>query len=178
MREFLIVLAAAALMAAGLLVWQRVGAVPPAPPADTPLLAVLGDATLVDAQGQQHTVGVSGLAERDWILLYVSASWCGPCQVFSPELIAFHQAEQQRRNLDVVLLSWDEPEEALAYLLKARMPWRMIAKGDPAEDRLAAAYPVDGIPVLLVFDRQGALRIDGRRRDPRAVLREFATLTP
>lgn len=178
MREFFLVLTAAVLIAMGLLIWQRGGTTrtASAPPPGTPFLSVLGDAILVDAQGEQHPADTSGLAERDWLLLYVSASWCGPCQTFSPELVAFHRSEQQRRNLDVLLLSWDEPDNAVGYLRQAQMPWRMIAKGDPAENRLISAFPVDDIPALLVFDHQGALRIDGRGRDPRQVLRELAAL--
>jgi thiol-disulfide isomerase/thioredoxin len=174
MREALIALAVAVLGVAGWFSFRSsADRLPPAASGE-PLFALLGDATLVDAQGQAQTVAASGLAERELILVYGSASWCPPCRAFTPKLVSFHRDHAVAQGLEVLLLSSDEtPDEAVAYLRDYRMPWLMVAKGDSAEARLYRGYPSRGIPYLLVFDREGRLRIDGRGRGPSEVLREL-----
>ena len=72
-------------------------------------------------QGQKKTLGTdflpstllnmaeqkvpSSTLKNKYIGLYFSASWCGPCRSFTPELIKFRN--QHAENFEVVLVGGD-----------------------------------------------------------------------
>ncbi|MCQ2397131.1 MAG: redoxin domain-containing protein, partial [Lentisphaeria bacterium] len=55
--------------------------------------------------------------------IYHSASWCGPCRNFTPELVKFHNAQKKlHNNFEIVLLCEDETKEAMqAYMKNDKM---------------------------------------------------------
>lgn len=88
--------------------------------------------------------------------LYFSASWCGPCREFTPELIADYAAiKAVHPEFEIVLVSWDRSEaDQHAYLRDDAMPWPALRF---SERRLTeiARHAGSGIPCLVLVDGEG-----------------------
>ena len=93
-----------------------------------------------------------GMAGRVW-LLNVFASWCVPCLVEHPELLAL----QKKGALPIVGFNYkDDPAAATAWLAKHGNPYDEVIA-----DRSGAAaldYGVYGVPESFLIDRQGVIR--------------------
>lgn len=87
-------------------------------------------------------------------LLNVWATWCGPCRVEIPELIAI-QNEMHSKGVDVVGISVDSPDavdEVRDFIAEQKMNYRNLL--DP-EGEFAARFEASVIPISLLVDRSG-----------------------
>jgi thiol-disulfide isomerase/thioredoxin len=96
---------------------------------------------------------------NEMVGLYFSASWCGPCQGFTPELRrVYDELRAGGKRFEVVLVSTDrDPESFDEYF--AKMPWLALPydRRELATD-LNRLYEVNGIPTLvLVSPKDGAV---------------------
>jgi len=131
---------------------------------------------LVDAKGNK--VETSSLAGKV-IGLYFSASWCGPCKMFTPELVKFRDRNDEK--FEVVFVSSDRSaEDQQEYMKDYDMEWPAIPYDSPLRQELGAKYEVRGIPSLVIVDDQGNLitkdgrsEISGSDSDARKALREW-----
>jgi thiol-disulfide isomerase/thioredoxin len=94
------------------------------------------------------------------------ATWCGPCVEEFPELVQLHQRHAKDR-VACVSVSLDDPKDrdkALAFLKDkgAAFPNYLADNKDWWLDR----WNIGGIPVVLVFDREGKLVRKFDRDDP------------
>jgi nucleoredoxin len=122
--------------------------------------------TLLGDQLHTHNgaVSVSDLAS-DYVALYFSASWCGPCRRFTPKLVKIYDDFSKRRpgELDVVLVSSDRSEkDAKSY--HADMPWKML----PYEEQTRRTQLASMFKVRLI--QHVVARHDGMLMCDRAVL--------
>jgi thiol-disulfide isomerase/thioredoxin len=141
------------------------------------LVQAIGPA-LVTAYGQP--VPSARLKEQDYVLLYFSAGWCGPCREFTPNLVNFY-SEHRNADFEVVLVSSDQsPNAMLAYMREAQMPFTAVPYERVEGSQLKARYGRSGIPHLVVVDRQGEVVVgsvgDEPRVSPLQVLQEFREL--
>jgi len=112
--------------------------------------------------------------EFDWslyrsrvVLITFWATWCGPCRQAMPEIKGLYERFADR-GFDVVAISLDRTEEALAkYLEENAIPWANLT-GEEARD-MATKHGVRGIPSLVLVDRGGVVV---------AVNNKVADLTP
>jgi thiol-disulfide isomerase/thioredoxin len=114
---------------------------------------------LRDAEGNKVDVdALKGKATA----IYFSASWCGPCKVFSPQLAKFR--ENYKDQIAVVFVSWDKSAEAQkSYMKKAAMSDYTVELNSAPAKALAAKYQVRGIPSLVMLKSNGDfLTTDGR----------------
>jgi peroxiredoxin len=85
------------------------------------------------------------------------ASWCGPCRMEMPMLARFYrQMHKPDSGFEFLAISIDEtkePAQGAANTLKIPFPV-LLAAGS----RIADAYGVDNIPMLLVIDKAGKVR--------------------
>lgn len=99
------------------------------------------------------------------VLLYFSASWCAPCQKFTPQLSqTYHMLKQQKNNnkleFDIVFISMDRTEEQYATYC-SKMPFFAMPFGKDFS-ALARQCHAKSIPHLVVFDTDGTMiRQDG-----------------
>jgi len=92
------------------------------------------------------------LASKDYILLYFSAKWCGPCRGFTPKLIeVYNKLKSSGKNLELVFCSLDrEKKEWEDYT--SSMPWLCMPFDAAESKKMARTYKADGIPHLVIVD--------------------------
>lgn len=86
--------------------------------------------------------------------LYMTASWCGPCQQFSPELVKFR--DRNADKFQFVMISYDRSlDEQLKCLAHLQAP--AVRFDSKERDTLTTDSVSDGIPQLLVYSPAGRL---------------------
>ena len=83
------------------------------------------------------------------------ASWCGPCRREIPNLAKIH--EKYGNNKDFVLISlnvWDNPEPRTQAIKDMKMVWTQLTD---ATRNATDTYGVDGIPQILLIDKDGTI---------------------
>lgn len=94
--------------------------------------------------------------------LYFSASWCGPCKRFTPNLVDVYDEISPKGEFEIIFVSADEDDESFnGYFSK--MPWLAIPFSDSGtRDHLDELFKVMGIPSLVILDENGkVLTADG-----------------
>ncbi|KAK6931054.1 DC1, partial [Dillenia turbinata] len=101
--------------------------------------------------------------------LYFSASWCGPCQRFTPNLVELYNELSEKGDFEVVFVSADEDDESFKGYF-SKMPWLAIPFSDSeTRDRLDGLFKVMGIPFLVIIDEDGKVVSD----DGVEIVREY-----
>lgn len=115
------------------------------------------------------------IREKPYILFYWSASWCGPCRRFTPQLVDVYNKLGGGERFEVILISADRSEEKMnAYMKDMNMPWYGIAY-DQRKGTGVSQFAAGGIPHLMLIDKDG--KILGRGRGQAGnVLRQLITL--
>jgi nucleoredoxin len=98
----------------------------------------------------------SALKGKKYLAVYFSASWCGPCRKFTPQLVDwYHGRKAQLDQFDVIFVSQDKSkEEMLEYMKQDKMPWPALKFANASSSPLEK-YSGRGIPCLVVIDQQG-----------------------
>lgn len=95
------------------------------------------------------------LAHTRLLGVYVSASWCGPCRAFTPQLSEWYKSAKRDESCDIVFCSLDRDESSFTEYF-AKMPWSH-ALPFGAGNAFADRFGVKGVPSLLIFTRDGTL---------------------
>ena len=110
---------------------------------------------LYDKEGTIHN---NDLLDNDYVMVYMSAHWCGPCRAFTPKLIEFYRNHKKGANFEVIFQSSDHGlDKMIAYMNKAGMPWKATKMDFKKNGKIWKAFGVKGIPCLLLFDKAGNL---------------------
>lgn len=104
--------------------------------------------TLIRSGQEQPVPLEDALAGKEFVLLYASAHWCGPCRQFTPMLAAWYKGAQD--HVEVVFLSADHDDNGFKSYFKSH-PWMAIDFDDDARESLMASIRVSSIPRLVVL---------------------------
>mmetsp|Transcript_41668 Transcript_41668/g.94028 ORF Transcript_41668/g.94028 Transcript_41668/m.94028 type:complete len:211 (+) Transcript_41668:3-635(+) len=114
---------------------------------------------MVRCQGGQDVPGTS-LLRDNLIGIYFSASWCPPCQTFTPLLAEAYQkirTKHGERAFEVVLVPLDTLESQWSEYIKG-MPWLSL---HPAARecvvRIFMHFDIHQIPTLVVVNAKGEI---------------------
>jgi len=92
------------------------------------------------------------LDKTDVFALYFSASWCGPCKHFTPNLSkTYEKLKEEGKKFEIIFVSLDREEDAFEKY-HSIMPWSSIPYDDKTREELAFSHNVESIPTLLIFD--------------------------
>lgn len=108
-------------------------------------------------------VNASELAGKT-VGLYFSASWCGPCRAFTPQLAPIYEgAKAANLPFEIVFVSADKDVEEFNEYFRS-MPWKAVKYSDtPLRNQLSTQFGVSGIPTLIILDpRANVLTATGR----------------
>ena len=98
----------------------------------------------------------TALANKKYIALYFSASWCGPCRSFTPKLVDFYKKVGKKQRLEVILVNSDKTADAMTqYMKSSKMKWLAIPFDDPARKAVKTSFKVRGVPTLIILDNKG-----------------------
>jgi thiol-disulfide isomerase/thioredoxin len=128
--------------------------------------------TLLDQEGEKVSAGV---LEGKFVGLYFSASWCGPCRVFTPSLIKFRDAH--KNDFEVILVGADGSPKAQAnYMRKYKMPWLAMKNQSREAMEIRKSLGIPHIPYLVVLDPDGKIvSKNGRKEITRSGTEAFGT---
>ncbi len=89
------------------------------------------------------------------VLVNVWATWCGPCRMEVPDLVAAYQ-QYKDRGFTVLAVNQGEPrEQVLAFAGHFGMSFPVLLD---EEGHIRSHYPYRGIPTTFVVDREGVVR--------------------
>jgi nucleoredoxin len=143
-----------------------------------PLEALLGPVLLTHTKDQKTTTTIptaTALSDSKLVLLYFSASWCPPCQHFTPILANFAAQfaattlRSAASKFTVVYVSSDKSiHDFDAYF--AKMPWLAVPlldhDGYKIRTKLAKdTFAIKGIPTLIVLDATTGLFVTADARN-------------
>lgn len=99
--------------------------------------------------------------------IYFSASWCGPCRKFTPQLVKFYNETAEKNNLEIVFVSLDREKSAMMnYMKKDAMPFLAVPFEEASHSKaLKEKLRVFGIPRLIIFDNEGKILSQNARWD-------------
>lgn len=108
---------------------------------------------LIDAKGQK--VDARYLLKTKYIVLYFSASWCGPCHRYTPKLVEWYGSKRDAAQVEVILVGSDEDTSSMkAYMASMKMPWPAFEmKGKGFED-IKRKYGGPGIPCTVLLNEK------------------------
>jgi len=140
------------------------------------------EVNLVSVQnGKMKRLRDSDVSQVDYIAVYQSAHWCGPCLKFTPKLVNWYNVQKPKHpNFEVVFVSSDHSEEDMEYYMAGmKMPWPAL-EYDRRDDSRVDKSSGNGIPCLMIFDREGNLIMDsyedGKYIGPTRVMNHLETL--
>ena len=146
--------------------WQSTNSSASADPAkayDTPLMKAL-ETNLVGLDGRKIAPFTLTHHETiEVIAVYSSASWCGPCHAFTPDLSsAYKSLKRKYDNFELVLLTADREKEAWeGYVKEYKMPFPSV-NYDASEARgtLSQGKNSNFIPAIHIVARDGTVLDD------------------
>lgn len=87
------------------------------------------------------------------------ASWCAPCRVANPELVALYN-EFHSKGLNIVGVSLDRPGQSDKWkeaIAKDKLTWTQVSNLKFWEDPIAAQYGVQAIPQMFIVNEYGII---------------------
>ena len=117
---------------------------------------------LINASGKK--VNAASALKGKMVAVYFSASWCGPCRGFTPQLVKFYKKVKKSNAFEIVFVSSDKtPQDMKKYMKDDAMPWLAVPFNDPAVKKFRNEAGVNGIPQLTIYDKNGKIiSQDGR----------------
>ena len=118
------------------------------------IMKMIGD-TLVDSKGKKFETS-EVLEGRKNVLIYFTASWCGPCRRFTPELVKFADEHKDAKDFVIIMVGSDRSAKAQDdYMKKSKMPFYAVPYGVEGVKAIKQAYAGRGIPNLVILDENG-----------------------
>ncbi len=106
---------------------------------------------LFDAAGKP--VVPRHILSQKYVILYFSASWCGPCHAFNPDFIAWYKEHGGGKDVEVILVGHDQDTAAIKkYMKDEDFPWLAFEKKGKAFTAIDETYCGPGIPCVVVLD--------------------------
>jgi nucleoredoxin len=99
------------------------------------------------------------MADTRFYAVYFSASWCGPCRHFTPELVAaYPKIKAAHPEFEVIFVSCDRDIDSMRnYMLDDHMPWVALSYAEARTNTTLLRYEKDGIPNLVFIDGNGSI---------------------
>jgi thiol-disulfide isomerase/thioredoxin len=92
-----------------------------------------------------------------YYVFYYTASWCGPCQAYTPFLVSFYN-QYKNDSFEIVLITSDDSTRDMeAYAKAKQMPWPILKLQSAKAFKKTFAHGVAGIPSLITCGLDGEI---------------------
>lgn len=113
------------------------------------------DGNLVKLDGKRFKRLDETPSPKKYVVFYYTASWCGPCQKFTPSLVDWYN-ENKNDNFELVLVTSDSSEDSMKnYAAEKNMPWPQLKLTKAEKFKAKYEHGVTGIPSVIVCDLEG-----------------------
>ncbi|MEP4079521.1 thioredoxin-like domain-containing protein [Haloferula sp.] len=113
------------------------------------------EGNLVRLEGKSLKKYSDGPKPEKLYIFYYTASWCPPCQKYTPSLVEFYN-ENKNENFEIVLITSDRDEDAMeGYAKEKKMPWPQLKLKKAADFKKKFQHGVTGIPSVIVCKLDG-----------------------
>lgn len=115
------------------------------------------DGKLVILNGRRFSKHSLDRKPTKYYIFYYTASWCGPCQQYTPGLVSFYNEHRPKLDtFEIVLLTSDSDKGSmLDYAKDKKMPWPHADFSDAQKIKKELNHGVRGIPSVIVCDLDG-----------------------
>jgi nucleoredoxin len=130
--------------------------------AESPIFPALKDALVVSEGQQLKKFDDASLAQTKYFAFYYSASWCGPCRAFTPDLVKWYKLHKKDNpQFELIFVSDDRSEKDMAAYMKTdAMPWPALEFAKKSASKALTHYCGPGIPCLVLVDDTGKVLSD------------------
>ncbi|RYD21258.1 MAG: redoxin domain-containing protein [Verrucomicrobiaceae bacterium] len=117
------------------------------------------DGNLVSLKGKKLASQKEFVKPTKYYLFYYTASWCGPCQKFTPSLVEFYNAKKPGNSeFEIILVTSDSDEDSMQeYAVEKQMTWPQLKLSKVDRFKKEFKHPGRGIPNLVLTDTEGKL---------------------
>jgi nucleoredoxin len=121
------------------------------------------------------------LTNTKYFAVYFSASWCGPCRAFTPDLVKWYNENKPKHpEFELVFVSSDQDENSMeAYMAGDKMPWPALKYSKVRSNKSLRQHAGKGIPCLVFLDADGKVLSNSYEGEkyvgPRKVLKDIET---
>ena len=115
------------------------------------------DGNLVKLDGKSLKKHQPEARPEKYYIFYYTASWCGPCQKYTPSLVEFYN-KNKNANFEIVLITSDDDEGAMEdYAKEKNMPWPQLKIGKVGKFEKEFNHGVTGIPSVITCKLDGEI---------------------
>jgi nucleoredoxin len=130
-------------------------AAPEAPAGEPSVFDEVLDGNLVILDGKKFAKHELTAKPTKYYVFYYTASWCPPCQAFTPRLVDFYE-KNKNENFELVLITSDRDEDSMeGYAKDKKMPWPQLKQSKVASFEKKFDHGVNGIPCVIVCNLEG-----------------------
>jgi len=124
------------------------------------------DGNLVMLDGKKLKKHELASKPEKYYVFYYTASWCPPCQAFTPSLVEFYK-KHKNEKFELVLITSDSDEDDMeGYAVDKKMPWPQLKQSKAKSFKGKFDHGVRGIPSVIVCDLEGKIvSANGRNLD-------------
>lgn len=117
------------------------------------------EGNLVSLKGKKLASQKEFVKPTKYYLFYYTASWCGPCQKFTPSLVEFYNAKKPGNSeFEIILVTSDSDEDSMEkYAVEKNMTWPQLKLSKVERFKKEFKHPGGGIPNLVLTDTEGKL---------------------
>ncbi len=102
-----------------------------------------------------------------YVLVDFWASWCKPCRMENPVVVAAYQ-QYKNRNFTVLGVSLDQPgakDDWMTAVMKDGLTWTQVSDLKFWDSPVVSLYKITGIPYNILIDPQGKIIAESLRGD-------------
>lgn len=137
--------------------WKPAPAEPEAVTGEPSVFDDVLDGNLVILDGNKFAKHELAAKPEKYYVFYYTASWCPPCQAFTPSLVEFYNKHKSDKFELVLITSDDEEDDMEKYASGKKMPWPQLKQSKADSFKKKFAHGVNGIPAVIVCDLEGKI---------------------